>query len=662
MISSRKILQYCLISFVLIIYIIIIRTSIIKYKKYKNNFYNLKQFDNSNKKIINFKISNNENDTDQIKLCNTNSECNISIQEICITVDKLTNVYVYDRIHPIQINNANFNGICGKLSNDKKTLTCSPEKGGRFHLYKDKNLKSTYSWFCKCLHPWIFDKPYELDVFSDCSYYKGCTNREYTINDKQLNDPTEIYNSISCKCLNHEYQIKTQGVYQCRSGNYFQITDNVVEDKYNLSINEIDKSWIQANFGTVENFKRLRPHGIPNPCLYDAMTNKKIDDLEDKIGIDNTNGIYFCFSKSPQYVTIQFTSDYLANNDGKYPNGIVKIGSIIPDTIMVEDSTYDSINSILYPPLCGWKMKLDFIEKELLSLLKFNLVTHSKYPFEHEKKIKCLIFYNAPNAIMELPLYVLLTNPLYLHYHNISIHEWNYKYYKYRTIGIGNNTLLRISSLLGTKYKDNKKFQVLYGTYTRPNLLQNYQVTHFTSKFDHIPEVSLNKSSRYTTTELYYRQFKELKKYNLFNTFLFMLSDKKSILYNPFHDMYTGVYEIHLRNQVMYPFYIGNNNLRKIFKTHVLNIVLPANGIEHPNFDDDKKSFDIIWFETLISSIVKPNTISLKKFNGNISDDVNDCEDLETVSEKSLLRYFSHGDTSTCEKYTNEISIAVIEY
>ncbi|WKA13564.1 MAG: per os infectivity factor pif-1 [Cotesia congregata filamentous virus 2] len=675
LIFTKQTIKCYLIFCLLIIYIIIIYVYIRKYILLKNNLNTIKRYDNKDKKIKNFELFtyvNADKDNEMIP-CNTLSDCNINNikYESCIKIDTLTNIYVYDRINPIPYYNKEFKGFCGTLKKKRKDLKCSFEKGGRYHLYKHKNLKFTYSWFCKCLHPWIFDKPYEFDLISDCSYYKGCSNREYVINDKKdsINASlTDYYNSISCKCLDHEYQIKIRDVNQCRSGNYFQITtsnndyNNISE--YNLNIDQIDKSWIEMNFGSEENFKRLRPLGIPNPCLYDAITNEKIDKIHiqsQQVGIDvSDNGIYYCYSLNSRFVTVQFTSDYLANNDGKYPNGIVEISKKESPYCVIEDSTYDVINSILSQPLNGWRILNNNIPKQLFSLIEENLIEYSKYPHEDTKKINCLLFYNAPNAMMT-PIYNIITNPMNFKYFNITSHHWKY-YNFYRTLGFHDISLLNINNAINGKYKISDIYNVAYATHS-PHYA-NFKPDCFKSIFDTITSVA--KSNTFTTTDLYFNQFYDLKKYPLFNYFLFVYDpDSKTIIYNPKNDLYTGTFEINLNTKKMYPFYIGNHSIRQIFKNHVINCVFPAKGLtplllpQTPSSTSNGNN-DIIWMFGNIVELKSENSITEKKDTGNISNTTDNCEDLNMVDEKSILSYFSNKDSSECSKFINGIPIAVV--
>lgn len=104
---------------------------------------------------------------------------------------------------------------------------------------------------------------------------------------------------------------------------------------------------------------------LPNPCSYDAITGELIPLAESSPIRLSKSGAAYCHPTSHGYAVITFNSDYLINNDGKYPNAVVKVSNTkaLPGTLF-EVATARRNRKTVYPPFVGYRYLVkDFLFK-----------------------------------------------------------------------------------------------------------------------------------------------------------------------------------------------------------------------------------------------------------------------------------------------------------
>lgn len=223
------------------------------------------------------------------------------------------------------------------------------------------------------------------------------TIKQYSLRFHSFNNNNLLF-SIFCVC--RDYMRKSiQNLNECTEYQPFKIMDRYRDTTTSFTLENItnnnnplyDENKIKINVGTVI-----------NPCKYDRFHDEFITDNSD-VFLASYNNISFCVSKSPHYVTLQYTDDYLFNNGGILPNGVIRISenkynNDVKYPFMMESNLYHSAsNSFLN--LYGYKLNKLLLDKKIQNLLNYNLFTHPKYPFQipadEVSSIDNIIIYNA---------------------------------------------------------------------------------------------------------------------------------------------------------------------------------------------------------------------------------------------------------------------------
>nr|WIE95380.1 hypothetical protein [Microctonus hyperodae filamentous virus] len=266
----------------------------------------------------------------------------------------------------------------------RSNIKCSKKFKARKTLYYVNN---SLEYRCRCMAPDIFDK---LHIYDDCNVLKKCMGRELTT------PSWTTFNDIQCNCKTNEYFIDYEhGGPECRQYSFFNLDDKDNDDDDDTDNTILSSKYINSDY-LKQHFSSTKPRLLKNPCVYDALTGLYLND-DENVGITLTkNGIAQCWSKSRKYATIKFTDDYLLNNNGQYPNGVVRVvtttnKSATAATVVVEAHTWNATLERFFSPLYGYiYQKTDLI----YDIEKcFNKETHIiiySYPTLSEKKIKNL--------------------------------------------------------------------------------------------------------------------------------------------------------------------------------------------------------------------------------------------------------------------------------
>lgn len=285
----------------------------------------------------------------------------------------------------------------------------------------DATLKKKYSFAyeCNCTDENIFKK---RNVFDDCKLFVGCFGKK----SKNVNtDKWSNYTEITCQCSPDEYFekaiISKDGKClkppACTRKNFYARTEpwkllNLPPHAF-IPWDAIEESYAKKYFGN--DYRVKHPIGLLNPCTFDVENGNVIPESKTSlVNFKKINGIVQCISESPEYITIKFDSDYLLQNNGARPNGIIGITksdkqSELYDKYIVECNTLNRNTSGHYPPIKGHLVPVENLKQNIREKMKY-LIRDVKEPFaNHSFKpfLKNLIFYQYPNRDYDSFLYNL---------------------------------------------------------------------------------------------------------------------------------------------------------------------------------------------------------------------------------------------------------------
>ncbi|MBT0716604.1 Pif-1 protein 2 [Dolichomitus sp. PSUC_FEM 10030005] len=300
-------------------------------------------------------------------------------------------------------------GLCIDINQAIEAKKCTARNGAKRELHEIAD--GQYGYVCECTAPTVFTKN---NISDDCNIFLGCKNRASNIALDNWQKPEEI----KCSCHWNEIFFPYDGLARrgplCERGNYYQVQSTIsppLHDKLYLSWADISPEYTKY-FGGDKSARTLHPKGLPNPCRFDALTNKPVEQkLWNEVYSTRINNIVVCVSKTRAYRTISFEGDYLHNNNGIRANGVVKITDMLgyledtnPRTWMVyETGTADPRTGNLAPPLVGKVYFIKEIVDELFVHLKTTLCSENVYPFATTNTVRFIIIFNYPeeNVIFE---------------------------------------------------------------------------------------------------------------------------------------------------------------------------------------------------------------------------------------------------------------------
>lgn len=232
-------------------------------------------------------------------------------------------------------------GYCLFLLDDRSEKKCTKRNGGKWIISKVDGGRYTYKCFCS-------ESIYFTNetIGGDCTRFQGCKNG--TISNPDYSYPEEIM----CLC-NTDYYLADGAPPSCKKSNIFYSSK--------VTFMPLDHKYIADEYWEYVDGEHVR---LPNPCIIDAYTGEQhLFDGE----IILEDGIAYCVSKNPHFITLRFNDDYLRGNGGKFANGIMRITTAID----VNNETIYEFAKNPERPLSGRRIpyedltiKLPYLEKD----------------------------------------------------------------------------------------------------------------------------------------------------------------------------------------------------------------------------------------------------------------------------------------------------------
>lgn len=316
------------------------------------------------------------NDADTCSKCHTKDAS-------CIHLDYDVIFSKQGAIKILEKNEDTEEGYC--LNVWKYLGNCTTKNGGVTKIVYNDNFKRL-EWICECTYPDIFSK---FKDGYDCMHFNRCVG--YTSN--AFDENRKSINEISCLCRSDEDFIPfDKGGPKCVSKMYHQTVHNYpIPPEYVL-----DDKFVDPNFKQ----QMHKYNKILNPCLYDFVNEQFIDKKFHKnIRIEIKNDIAQCFCNAYGFTTIVYDSDYLLNNNGVWPNGVVQVSPKMKRSeIVYEVGTLNSRTNEWFAPLLGHFYDTKDLFIDFRRVLSDNLIKNPKYPFaKHNDKHTKIIIYSYPN-------------------------------------------------------------------------------------------------------------------------------------------------------------------------------------------------------------------------------------------------------------------------
>lgn len=320
----------------------------------------------------------------------------------CVHFEKDTTVMESDgkdfnkKAFVIPKNKSANDGYCLRLT-DKRARKCTQKYGGMWILAQDsdpyvkeygRDEKSSYShhyaYVCLCTRPNVFSRS---SFYGDCDNFMGC--QEVDLRPGMLNptmkkvlghkesglhriknaDWTHI-NSIVCNCKS---SYVSQHIFDKATSPPQCVRKSIFKDFNIFSFHALETKYISVDY--LKGRARAGLVKLPNPCAYDAITGEAIP-VSKNPGIRlSESGVAYCHPGADGYAVVTFNSDYLANNDGKYPNAVIRVSlsPALPGTLFEVATVrrHGNKNDSFYPPFVGHRymvnnflVKLPYLDKD----------------------------------------------------------------------------------------------------------------------------------------------------------------------------------------------------------------------------------------------------------------------------------------------------------
>lgn len=200
------------------------------------------------------------------------------------------------------------------LPKNLPSFDCTKERGGKWVLHWDQT--KGYELLCQCTQPKIFANESQ---YADCNIVKACEKYDVT--------SAHSITTLRCNCSfpfesilwDQEFNAEKPGP-GCFPVNFFRNSSD--PDEY-MDLPKLDPDFINPLYK--RNFYNFASRTLPDPCRVDPLTGQ----VHPK-GISyatKVNGIVQCniAENNHNYQTLTFATDYLLNNNGSYPNAVIKI-------------------------------------------------------------------------------------------------------------------------------------------------------------------------------------------------------------------------------------------------------------------------------------------------------------------------------------------------
>lgn len=205
--------------------------------------------------------------------------------------------------------------------------------------------------YCQCKYPQLMSHHNINAIRGDCTYKNNCAHNgtlhvPQDSNSKYM-DPL-IHGRCSCPLADtvayHDFEngpdcryktVKDFTPYEFNNTFFPETIDNYkgnapITPSTSTAIIDypkpmfLEKKYIDPEF-LAEFLDDGVEYALPNPCNYDYKTGERIDPSEVKVMLINNIATCVVTKLTSKYVTLITDTDYLLNNDGKYPNAVMNV-------------------------------------------------------------------------------------------------------------------------------------------------------------------------------------------------------------------------------------------------------------------------------------------------------------------------------------------------
>lgn len=184
---------------------------------------------------------------------------------------------------------------------------------------------SSYNWICKCRYPNLMTNL--TTVMSDCMKPVGCGAHGH-LDEVTARGEVDPYARGACVCDKGYVSAFEESVgptcVPTNIGNTDTL-DNLYKE-YGLKMGRtLRRDYIDKNFLTLFDRNIGKRTSLPDPCKVDVLTGKETNGCEATLWTLNKKPTVFCQSSSNNHLAVKTNTDYLLNNQGKYPNACLKL-------------------------------------------------------------------------------------------------------------------------------------------------------------------------------------------------------------------------------------------------------------------------------------------------------------------------------------------------
>lgn len=190
-------------------------------------------------------------------------------------------------------------------------------------------MSSSLQLFCHCKYPQLMTNV-NGGIMTDCTQINACRNGGILSvpkdDDNKYKDPL-LFGRCTCPLSNTVEYHDTDTGPECR---FKTVRDLSVEEHSDLFLGYkktvpyiLENKFIDPSF--IGEFSSDVAQHLPNPCLYDYKTGKRIPTYEVEIMLLKDIATCVILKLNSRYVSMITDTDYLKNNNGRYPNAVFDV-------------------------------------------------------------------------------------------------------------------------------------------------------------------------------------------------------------------------------------------------------------------------------------------------------------------------------------------------
>lgn len=258
--------------------------------------------------------------------CKTNNDCGSVSWLECTNPTKLAS-YAPNFIAANNNYLDNPNSLYCLPTREALNHDCNPKKGGTLELIMS-HPSGHPRFVCQCTRPEFFTN----NGNGDCGVVSACSDLGGTVvagTDKSIS-------TLQCKCpmAPQEYYSSDNGKSEprCIPYTFFDAPNDPpsFEQIIPLPYDYINSVYLDY-FLNKPLFENGRRH-LPDPCTIDALDGSQMSANVAKSFYNPTLDVVYCrISDEYQrtHVPLTFSTDYLHNNNGRYPNGVMRLRKVV---------------------------------------------------------------------------------------------------------------------------------------------------------------------------------------------------------------------------------------------------------------------------------------------------------------------------------------------